>query len=142
MGATLFGVFIGGLAAAKLGMYRCLFLSLILQIASNLLFIIQVYAGNDAWVLTGVICIENFTGGVGTSIFTAYLALLCNARFTATQYALLASFALLGRTLISGTSGFVIEAFGWENFFIISALLSVPALFLIQTSTGKKVKTT
>ncbi len=142
LGATLFGVFIGGLAAAKLGMYRCLFLSLILQIASNLLFIIQVYAGNDAWVLTGVICIENFTGGVGTSIFTAYLALLCNARFTATQYALLASFALLGRTLISGTSGFVIEAFGWENFFIISALLSVPALFLIQTSTGKKVKTT
>ncbi len=140
--ATLFGIFCGGLLASKVNIHRCLFLTLILQSASNLLFIVQLYAGHNDLVLMPVIFIENFVGGVGTCIFMAYLASLCNIKFTATQYALLSSFALLGRTVISGTGGFVVDIVGWQGFFIISALMSLPALFLIRSSAAKKKKTT
>ncbi len=138
--ATLSGVFVGGIIASKYSMGKCLFAALILQIVSNLFFLIQIAAGHDTVVLTGVICIENFTGGIGTSIFMAYLASLCNVKFTATQYALLSSLASLSRSFISGSAGFVVDSIGWSNFFVLSAFLSVPALFLIKSHNKKRNK--
>ncbi len=140
LGATLFGVFCGGLLAARVKMHYCLFITLLLQSISNLLFIVQYQFGHNDLVLVQVICIENFVGGIGTSIFMSYLASLCNTKFTATQYALLSSFALLGRTVISSSGGYTVDYFGWPSFFIISALLSLPALFLIKSTTGRKQK--
>ena len=44
-------------------------------------------------MLTVTIGIENFTGGMGSAAFVAYLSSLCNVAFTATQYALPSSLA-------------------------------------------------
>ena len=43
--------------------------------------------------MVAVVGLENLAGGMGTAAFVAYISGLCNARFTATQYALLSSFA-------------------------------------------------
>jgi PAT family beta-lactamase induction signal transducer AmpG len=131
--ATFAGIFFGGYFASRVSMAKAVVFALIAQIASNLLFIIQVHAGHDNYVLTAVICAENFAGGIGTSILLAYLANLCNIRFTATQFALLSSFATIGRSTISGSAGFIADTYGWTAFFIISAMLSVPALFLTKS---------
>ena len=66
---------------------------------------------------------ENFSGGLGSAAFVAYLSVLCNKKYSGTQYALLSSFMGLARTFLSSPSGFVVESFGWGNFFIISTYL-------------------
>ena len=68
---------------------------------------------------------------MGTAAFTAYIASVTNTRFTATQFALLTSFATLGRTLFSGGSGFLQDAVGWAGFFYAGALLAIPGLFVL-----------
>ena len=60
------------------------------------------------------ILIENVSGGMGTTAFVAYLASLCNRRYTAVQYALLTSFMqMLGKFVIVPSSGFLVDALGW-----------------------------
>ena len=69
---------------------------------------------------------------MGTTAFVAYLASLCNRRYTAVQYALLTSFMqMLGKFVVVPSSGFLVEGLGWINFFILSTLAGLPALALL-----------
>ena len=66
----------------------------------------------------------------GTALVT-YISSLCSPAFTATQYALLASLAVLGRTIIGSTGGALSEAIGWVPFFVLTTVASLPALLLL-----------
>lgn len=130
--AVLAGGFAGGLIARALPLISALWIAGLLQMASNLMFSWQAYIGVDHAALTATIAVENFTGGIGTVIFVAYLSSLCtNALHTATQFALLTALAAVGRTVLSSVSGFVAETSGWFTFFMLSALSAVPALALL-----------
>ena len=130
--AVLAGGFAGGLIARALPLISALWIAGLLQMASNLMFSWQAYMGVDHAALTATIAVENFTGGIGTVIFVAYLSSLCtNALHTATQFALLTALAAVGRTVLSSISGFVAETSGWFTFFMLSALSAVPALALL-----------
>lgn len=129
--ATLVGVFVGGALASSLGMGRVLFLGGLLQMASNLMFAVQAEVGANINLLALTIFFENFSGGVGTAAFVAYLASLCSREFTATHYALLSSLASVGRTLLSTTGGVMAEALSWTHFFILTSLLAIPSLVLL-----------
>lgn len=133
--ATLTGALSGGYLVSKIGMAKSLLLGGILQILSNLFFVLQARVGYNQELLTVVMFIENFSGGIGTAAFVAYLSNLCNLQFTATQYAVFSSLSSVARTTLSSSSGFLQKAVGWEMFFMISALLSIPALFLISIIT-------
>ena len=132
IGALLAGGVAGGMVARALSMGSALWVAAILQMASNLMFSWQAVAGVDHALLTATIVVENFTGGIGTVIFVAYLSSLCaNPLHTATQFALLTAFAAVGRTTLSALSGYVAEYSGWFAFFVVSALLAIPALALL-----------
>jgi PAT family beta-lactamase induction signal transducer AmpG len=77
------------------------------------------------------VAFENLAGGMGTAAFVAFLMGLCDHRFSATQFALLSSLAVLGRVFISPTSGYVVESLGWANFFFLTALTALPGLGLL-----------
>lgn len=128
--ATLTGMFCGAYLIKITGYKRALIIGLILEMLSNLAFIGQYYAGHNISVLMLVIFIENFSGGVGSAAMLAYMGCLCSAEFTATQYALLSSIAAFARTNLSALSGYTVQHFGWLDFFIISAIMPLPALFL------------
>ncbi len=129
--ATLLGGLIGGVVVYRLGLMRSLFLGGILHGVTNLLFVWQARAGADLEVLAAVITLENFSGGVGTAAFVAFLSAQCNMRFTATQYALLSALSATARTWLSLPAGWVAKTMGWEMFFILSALLALPGLLLL-----------
>jgi hypothetical protein len=118
--ATLAGVGAGGLVVLRLGHYRSLLACGIAQMLSNLMYVLQAFVGNDAWLLAATIGIENFTGGMGSAAFVAYLSGLCNVAFTATQYALLSSLASVGRTNLSAWGGWLASELGWPLFFAVS----------------------
>lgn len=138
--ATLGGVFLGGLLVARMGMYGALMLTGFAHMCTNLLLIVQAQLGANEQFLILSITSENLTGGMSTAAFIAYLSALCKLRYTATQYALVSSFAAFGRTWLSTPSGWVSVQFGWEIFFAISCVISLPSLALLYWLENQKRK--
>ncbi len=130
--AVLLGGFAGGAIARTRNLGYALLLGGVLQMLSNLVFSAQAWIGPQTWALVGTIVIENFTGGLGTVIFVAYLSELCgNTRHTATQFALLTALAAIGRTVLSSSSGFLAANLGWSLFFVTTAIAALPGLALL-----------
>jgi PAT family beta-lactamase induction signal transducer AmpG len=78
-----------------------------------------------------VVSFDNIAIGVHGTALIAFLSSLTSARYTATQYAVLSSLYALPGKLLMGTSGFVVNALGYGDFFLYTALLSVPGLLLL-----------
>jgi len=129
---TLLGGLIGGVLVYRLGIMRALVVAVILMATSNAFFALLAVIGPDFRLFHLVIMVENVSGGLGTTVFVAYLSSLCNIHYTAVQYALLTSFMqLLGKFVIVPSSGFYADAVGWIWFFLTSVLFAVPALLLL-----------
>lgn len=129
--ALLAGLFAGGALVKRLGLLKALLICGVLQALSNLIFVAQALAGHDVWMLTVTIGVENFTGGMGTAAFVAYLSSLTNVAFTATQFALLSSFMAFGRTVLSSGGGWLTDQIGWIGFFLASTAIALPGLILL-----------
>lgn len=129
--ATLAGVFLGGLVVGRFGVVPALLVCGVLQMGSNLMFAVQAAVGADVTLLFATIGIENLSGGMGSAAFVAYLSLLCNVAYTATQYALFSSFMAFGRTLLSSSSGWVADHVDWVTFFVISTAAAIPGLLML-----------
>ena len=116
----------------KIGIYKSLYIATTAQMLSNLTFAYLAQVGYDIEVLYFTIFIENFSGGIGDAVFVAYLSMLCNIAFSATQYAVLTSFAAMARGLFSSGAGVIASVLGWYNFFIFTTFLGLPSvLFLL-----------
>lgn len=129
--ATLLGGFLGGVVVARRGLIQGLWICGLVQMASNLVFVLQAQVGHDVAMLTVTISIENLAGGMGTVAFVAYLAALCDVRFTATQYALLSSFMAQARTTLSAGGGFLAESMPWTEFFLLTTAAALPGLLML-----------
>jgi len=139
---TFAGAYVAGGLIYRIGILPSLWISGILMMASNLMFALQAYVGADYTLFHLTILIENLSGGMGTTAFVAYLASLCNRRYTAVQYALLTSFMqMLGKFVIVPSSGFLVEGVGWIQFFVLSSIAGLPALMLLWWL-GKTVRLT
>ncbi len=135
--ATLFGVFVGGVLVKKMGVNKSLWIAGIAQMISNLAFSYLSTKGHSIDTLYFIIFIENFSGGIGDSVFVVYLSSLCSFSFSATQYALLASLATFARSTLSSFAGIFAESLGWYQFFILSTFLALPGLIFLSILTIK-----
>ncbi len=128
---TLVGAGAGGILLARYGTMKILFLGALLVAITNLLFAYQAVVGYDVALLTTVISIDNFSAGIATAAFIAYLSSLTSSGYSATQYALLSSIMLLFPKFVAGFSGAYVDAFGYINFFIGASIIGLPVLGLI-----------
>src|SRR5437763_10624616 len=129
--ATLAGLALGGVVVYRVGVFRALLYCGILQASSNLMYVVQAWAGHDVVLLAVTIGYENLTNGMGSAAFVSYLSGLCNVAFTATQYALLSSLAGVGRTILSAWGGKLADQIGWIPFFFVTTALCIPGLLLL-----------
>jgi MFS transporter, PAT family, beta-lactamase induction signal transducer AmpG len=145
--ATIVGALAGGLVTVRLGVVRALIVCGVLQSAGNLFYVLQVIGGHRLDYLALCVAAENVTGAMAGAALVAYLSSLCSPGFTATQYALLSSLAAVGRTLVASTAGVIAERMGWELFFFVTTVATLPALLLLvwivrrsgrQLSTGSQ----
>ncbi|MBF0562822.1 MAG: AmpG family muropeptide MFS transporter [Alphaproteobacteria bacterium] len=141
--ATIVGTLAGGIVVARIGIARALLVCGVLQMLANLMFAFQAMAGHQVSVLIFTIAIENLTGGMGSAAFVAYLSGLCNTAFTGTQYALLSSLAVFGRTVLASSGGWLVERLGWIDFFLFSTAACLPGLAVLvwmmrRTSLGSR----
>lgn len=129
--AIIFGGLLGGVVLARMGIMRGLVVCGVLMALSNLVFVVQSWVGNEIWMLTVTIAVENVTTGMGTTAFVAYLSSLTNVAYTATQYALLSSFMAVSRTLMSSSAGWLADRMDWTSFFLVTTLAALPGLALL-----------
>lgn len=134
--ATMFGIAAGGALVHRSGVARSLVSAGVIHALSNFAFVAQAWAGHDVSVLAVTIFVENFTGGLVSAAFVAYLSGLCHPAFTATQYALLSSLTATGRTLLASSAGWFAEQLGWPLFFALTALAAVPGIWLAASLGG------
>jgi PAT family beta-lactamase induction signal transducer AmpG len=129
--ATLLGGLLGGLVVNQRGVIPALWICGLIQMASNLVFVLQAWVGHDLTMLAVTISAENLAGGMGTAAFVAYLSSLCNLSYTATQYALLSSFMAQARTTLAAGGGFLAESTDWVGFFLVTTLAAIPGLVML-----------
>lgn len=128
---TLLGAFIGGVLTLRFGVMRILFLGAVLSAVSNLLFAWLATQGHDLTGLVWVISADNLSSGIATAAFIAFLSSLTNIQYSATQYALFSSMMLLAPKWLAGFSGVFVDNFGYQTFFISTAIIGMPVLLLI-----------
>lgn len=131
LGATIVGTIAGGALVAGVGLYRALFIAGVLQAVTNLLFALLAAQGAEISLLALAVGADNFTGGLGSAAFVAYLSSLCAVAHTGTQYALLTSLMALGRSFFSSGGGWLADQMDWVTFFVATTGLAVPGLLLL-----------
>lgn len=129
--ATLIGLLAGGATMARLGLYRALLVFGLLQALTNLGFMVLAAIGKSYALMIVVVGAENLCGGMGTVAFVALLIAMCERRFSATQYALLSALAAVGRVYVGPAAGYLVNAFGWQEFFLLTFLIALPGLLLL-----------
>ena len=128
---TLIGGFAGGFLAFRLGVLKILLAGAVLAAATNLLFILLAQSGYNMTMLYVVIGADNFSGGLASAAFVAFLSTLTNVKFSAMQFAVFTSFMSLFPKVLGGYSGSMVDTIGYENFFMITAALGVPVIWIV-----------
>lgn len=128
---TIVGALAGGALVARFDINRSLWLVGVLQAVSNLGYYALALAGKSHAFLVAAIVVENFCTGLVASGFVAFLMSLCDARFSATQFALLSSLMGVSRDVLVAPSGAIAETLGWPGFFLASLFAAVPGLLLL-----------
>ena len=137
-GVTILFSMLGGLLNARIGLIKGLFVGGIAMAASNLMFswiamdaARMGHPSQNLYIAT--IIVDGFTSAMSTVAFVSFISYFTSHTYTATQYALLSALGTLGRTLVSGASGFVVDALhgNWSLFFVLTAVMVVPSLILL-----------
>ena len=128
---TIFGGYVGGMLLMRFGLLPVLLLGAILVCLTNVLFAILAQVGYSLDFLTLTITADNFSNGVASAVFIAYLSSLVNKSYTATQYALFSSFMTLPGKFISGFSGVIIDHTDYTTFFLYAAGMGIPAIIMV-----------
>ncbi len=124
---------LGGLFAIRSGVVKAMFISGILMAATNLLFAALAWSGKSEWLFAVAVLLDDIAAAFATVAFVAFISLLVDRTYTATQYALLASIGTLGRTTLAASSGELVDWLNgdWGVFFIITTVMVIPSLILL-----------
>ncbi|MHA3904082.1 muropeptide transporter [Castellaniella sp. WN] len=132
LAATIVGALAGGALMTRLGLYRALMAFGLLQAVSNLGYWMLAVTPPHLYSMALVVAVENLCGGLGTAAFVALLMALCQAKFSATQFALLSALSAVGRTYLAGPlTPVLVAAFGWPVFFVLTVAIALPGLGLL-----------
>jgi PAT family beta-lactamase induction signal transducer AmpG len=129
--AVIAGATVGGLVMLKLSINRALWLFGFVQMATILPFVWLSQAGHTLMGLFVVVSGEYLAVGLGSVALTAFMARETSKAFTATQFALFSSLIAVPRTFANASTGFIVEAVGWTQFFIICTIAAIPGMLLL-----------
>jgi PAT family beta-lactamase induction signal transducer AmpG len=130
---TVIFTLLGGLFAIRSGVVKAMFVSGILMAATNLLFAALAWSGKSELLFAFAVLLDDIAAAFATVAFVAFISLLVDRTYTATQYALLASIGTLGRTTLAASSGELVDWLNgdWGIFFVITSIMVIPSLILL-----------
>ena len=130
---TVVFTLLGGLFAIRSGVIKAMFVSGILMASTNILFSVLAWSGKSEWLFALAVIFDDMAAAFATVAFVAFISLLVDRTYTATQYALLASIGTAGRTTLAASSGAMVDWLNgdWGIFFIITAIMVIPSLICL-----------
>lgn len=147
------GIF-GGFLVSKYGLKKCLLPTAIIQNGAIILYWwlahikpsaeTKIFGLNLETILpanefltnkilytTFVNSIEQFSYGLGVAAYTVFLLSTVKKDYKAAHYAIATALMAMGLLIPGAISGNLQEAFGYEKFFLISFLVSIPGIITI-----------
>ena len=153
---TVVFTLLGGLLAIRSGTIKTMFIAGILMAATNLLFSVLAISEKSELLFAFAVIADDIAAAFATVAFVAFISLLVDRTYTATQYALLASIGTAGRTIMASSSGALVDSLEngafislkykfinlgsisipsfenpWAVFFIITTLMVIPSLICL-----------
>jgi len=142
---TVVFTLLGGLFAIRSGVIKAMFVSGILMASTNLLFSLLAWSGKSELLFAIAVIFDDMAAAFATVAFVAFISMLVDRTYTATQYALLASIGTAGRTTLAASSGALVDWLNgdWGIFFIMTAIMVIPSLiilYMIKDNIKEKIK--
>ena len=131
--STVIFTLIGGLFAIRSGVIKAMFVSGVLMASTNLLFSVLAWSEKSELLFAIAVIFDDMAAAFATVAFVAFISMLVDRNYTATQYALLASIGTAGRTMMASSSGALVDWLNgdWGIFFILTALMVIPSLVFL-----------
>ena len=130
---TVVFTLIGGIFAMRWGSIKTMFVAGIMMALTNLLFAALAWVGKSEWLFAVAVIADDISAAFATVAFVAFISLLVDRTYTATQYALLASIGTAGRTTLASSSGALVDWLNgdWGTFFVLTAVMVIPSLICL-----------
>jgi len=130
---TVIFTLLGGLFVIRSGVLKAMFLAGILMASTNFLFSFLAWSEKSELLFAVAVIFDDIAAAFATVAFVAFISLLVDRTYTATQYALLASIGTAGRTTLASSSGALVDWLNgdWGIFFILTALMVIPSLVIL-----------
>jgi MFS transporter, PAT family, beta-lactamase induction signal transducer AmpG len=153
---TVIFTLLGGLLAIRSGTIKTMFVAGILMAATNLLFSVLAISEKSELLFAFAVIADDIAAAFATVAFVAFISLLVDRTYTATQYALLASIGTAGRTIMASSSGALVDSLEngtiislkykfinlgsfsipsfenpWAIFFVITTIMVIPSLICL-----------
>ncbi len=130
---TVIFTLLGGLFVIRSGVLKAMFLAGIIMASTNLLFSLLAWCGRSELLFAIAVIFDDIAAAFATVAFVAFISLLVDRAYTATQYALLASIGTAGRTTLASSSGALVDWLNgdWGTFFVLTALMVIPSLIIL-----------
>ena len=136
---TIIFTLLGGLFVIRSGVLKAMFLAGIIMASTNLLFSLLAWSDKSELLFAIAVIFDDIAAAFATVAFVAFISLLVDRAYTATQYALLASIGTAGRTTLASSSGALVDWLNgdWGTFFILTALMVIPSLIILWIMRNK-----
>jgi PAT family beta-lactamase induction signal transducer AmpG len=128
---SMVGAVAGGLVMVKLGLRRSMFAFAILQALTNLGYLLLIHFGKNHAVMVGAVALDALASGMGNIASVALIMAICDKRFSAFQYSLLAVLALMPRYTLGAPAGYIADVAGWSGYYWSSFALALPGVVLV-----------
>ena len=130
---TIIFTLIGGILTIRAGIFKALMIAGVFMASTNILFSFLAWSGKNYELFAVAVILDDIAAAFATIAFVAFISIMVDRNYTATQYALLASIGTAGRTVLASSSGSLVDWLNgdWGIFFILTALMVIPSLIII-----------
>jgi PAT family beta-lactamase induction signal transducer AmpG len=125
------GSLLGGVLMVRLGLLRSMLIFGAAQAVSNLLYCVLAATGKSYTIMIAAVAIEHVAGAMGNVALVALIMALCDLRFSAFQYAMLSSIALLPRYSLGYPAGWIADHGGWFIYYVVAFVIALPGMVMV-----------
>jgi len=121
----------GGVLISKFGLRKCIWPMAIALNAPDLVYVYMAASKPALPFVYALVCMEQFGYGVGFTAFTVYLMYTSKGEYKTSHFAISTGIMALGMMVPGIVSGYLEEALGYLNFFIVVCVATLPGLATI-----------
>ena len=129
--ALLAGGILGGLAAARKGLRKCLWpMALSLALPCSVYLFMSAVQPESLWVVGACVVLDQFGYGFGFSAYMLYMMHFSQGPLKTSHYAVCTAFMALSMMLPGLVAGYLQEALGYVGFFILVMICCFATFFV------------